>query len=69
MHRNQGYATAAAAKRKAPDRMYMPALVRLANGRYDTFLYGHPTPAGSVILQRLFRDGWIDSPLPDKEPN
>jgi len=69
MKTNKGYATRAAAKRQAPDRMYMPALVRLESGRYDTFPYGHPTPAGSVILQRLFRDGWVNSPLADKEVN
>ena len=54
------YTTERAAKLAAPHASYQPALVRLADGTYDTYPAGHPVPAGAAIIARKSAGGWIN---------
>lgn len=52
------YKTQQAANNNAPHPSYNPALVRLADGTFDTYPAGHPLPAGAVIVSRKTANGW-----------
>ena len=49
--KTQTYATEKDAK-KAAERAYRPAILRLANGRYACFHAGNPLPQGARALSR-----------------
>jgi hypothetical protein len=56
------YRTIRGAKSKAPHHIYLPTLVQLPDGTYDTFPYGFTIPSGSQILERKFAPamgGWV----------
>lgn len=44
-------------RREGP-RCYNPALVRLPDGTYGTFPFGHPMPEGAVVIERRSTTGW-----------
>ena len=51
------YTTETAAK-KAAERAYRPAIVRLPNGRYACFQAGDPLPQGARAVSRWGTDRW-----------
>lgn len=44
--------------RRDGPRCYNPALVRLPDGTYGTFPFGHPMPEGAVVIERRSTTGW-----------
>ena len=53
------YKTQRAAMAAAAHYAHAPALVLLANGRYDTYPTGQRIPVGARIIARLAKRGWV----------